>query len=183
MDIKYHIETAWEKCIGNVLPLILLTLVVFAVSFATFGILAPTAFAGYTHSLLQLLRYNRAPRVQDVFSQLRLFIPLFLFSLAVLAAGMIGLALLVVPGIIVVIAVSYICLYMLPLMIDQGLGLIEAVKKSAAMVTGIHLTDHVIVFILFFALTAIGGSSFIGFLLLQPFATMFWLSVYEQTVH
>ena len=56
MDIKYHIETAWKHCIENVVPLIILTLVLAAVSIFSIGILAPVAFAGYTHSLFQLLK-------------------------------------------------------------------------------------------------------------------------------
>ncbi len=57
MDIKYHIETAWKHCIENVVPLIILTLVLAAVSIFSVGILAPVAFAGYTHSLFQLLKH------------------------------------------------------------------------------------------------------------------------------
>jgi len=86
----------------------------------------------------------------------------------------------VVPGIIFTFIVGYTCLYMLPLMVDRKFGLIDAIKKSTAMVTGSHITDHVVVFILFYALMTIGGSSFIGFLALQPFATLFLLSVYEK---
>lgn len=182
MDIKYHVETAWKLGIGNALSLILITLVTAAVSFISIGILAPVAFAGYTHSLLQLLKFNREPKVQDVFSQLGLFLPLFIFGLCVFVITLIGFTILVVPGIVFSLIVGYTCLYMIPVMVDKKFGLLDAVKKSTAMVTGSHITDHIIVFILFFALTAIGGSSIIGFLILQPLATLFLLSVYEKTV-
>jgi uncharacterized membrane protein len=181
MDIKYHVETAWKLCISNALSLILITLVTAAVSIVSIGILAPTAFAGYTHSLLQLMRFNREPKVQDVFSQLGLFLPLFGFTLMIFVVSIIGFTILVVPGIIFTLVVGYTCLYMIPLMVDRKYGVIDAVKKSTAMVTGSHITDHIVVFILFFALMTIGGSSFIGFLVLQPFATLFLLSVYEKS--
>ena len=181
MDIKYHVEAAWKLCLANALSLILITLVAAAVSVVSLGILAPVAFAGYSHSLLQLLRVNREPKVQDVFSELRLFLPLFAFTLIVFIVSLIGFTILVVPGIVFTLIVGYTCLYMIPLMVDKKFGLLDAVKKSAALVTGSHMMDHLIVFILFFALTAIGGSSFIGFILLQPFATLFLLSVYEKT--
>jgi len=180
MDVKYHFETAWKNCIGNIIPLIILTLVVAAVSFISFGILAPVAFAGYTDSLFQLLKTNREPKAQDVFLQIKLFIPLFLFGLVVFIIAIIGFTLLIIPGILFVIIVSYTCLYMIPIMVDTKAGVLDAIKTSISMVTDSHLTDHIIVFIIFSALTALGGSSFIGFLFLQPFATLFLLSVYED---
>lgn len=180
MSIKYHIETAWKHCIGNIVSLIILTLVVAAVSVFSIGILAPVAFAGYTHSLFQLLKHNREPKAQDVFSQLKLFLPLFLFGLAVFIITIIGFTLFVLPGILFTIIIGYTCLYMIPIMVDRQFGLLDAIKKSISMVTSSHLTDHIIVFIIFAALTTVGGSSFIGFLFLQPFATLFLLSVYEE---
>ncbi|MEN8212058.1 MAG: hypothetical protein ABFR31_10080 [Thermodesulfobacteriota bacterium] len=181
MDIKYHIETAWKNCIENVVPLIILTLVLAAVSIFSVGILAPVAFAGYTHSLFQLLKANREPKAQDIFSQLRLFWPLFLFTLAVFIVAVIGFTLFVIPGIIFTVVIGYTCLYVIPIMVDKESGLIDAIQESISMVTSSPVTDHIIVFIIFGALTSIGGSSFIGFLFLQPFATLFLLSVYEQT--
>jgi len=180
MDIKTHVETAWKHCIGNALPLILITLVAAAVSIISFGILAPVAFAGYTHSLLQLQRFNREPKVQDVFSQLGLFLPLFGFSLIVIIISIIGFTLLIIPGVLFSLVIGYTCLYMIPLMVDKKFGVLDAFKKSVSMVTGSHVMDHIVVFVLFFALMALGGSSFIGFLVLQPFATLFLLSVYEK---
>lgn len=178
--MKYHIETAWKYCINNLVSLIILTLVVAAVSIISIGILAPVAFAGYTHSLFQLLKHNREPKAQDVFSQLRLFLPLFIFGLVVFIITVIGFTLFVIPGILFTIMMGYTCLYMIPIMVDKQYGLLDAIKKSISMVTSPHLSDHIIVFIIFSALTAVGGSSFVGFLLLQPFATLFLLSVYEE---
>ncbi|MBU8910435.1 MAG: hypothetical protein KOO65_04120 [Desulfobacterales bacterium] len=180
MNMQYHIETAWKHCISNIVPLIILTLVAAAVSIVSIGILAPVAFAGYTHSLFQLLKHNREPRAQDVFSQLRLFLPLFIFGFIVFIISIIGFTLFVIPGILFTIIMGYTCLYMIPVMVDKQYGLLNAIKKSISMVTRSHISDHIIVFIIFSALTAIGGSSFIGFLFLQPFATLFLLSVYEE---
>ncbi|WP_299981104.1 hypothetical protein [Desulfobacula sp.] len=179
MNMKYHIETAWENCINNIVSLIILTLVAAAVSIVSIGILAPVAFAGYTHSLFQLLKHNREPKAQDIFSQLRLFLPLFIFGLVVFIITVIGFTLFVIPGILFTIIMGYTCLYMIPIMVDKQYGLLDAIKKSISMVTSSHLSDHIIVFIIFAALTTIGGSSFVGFLFLQPFATLFLLSVYE----
>ncbi|MCP4671135.1 MAG: hypothetical protein GY857_07500 [Desulfobacula sp.] len=181
MNIKYHIETAWKYCIDNIMALIIVTLVLAAVSIVSIGILAPVAFAGYIDSLFQLLKNNREPKPQDIFSQLRLFFPLFIFTLAVFIIAIIGFTLFVIPGILFIMVIGYTTLYMIPIMVDKKFGILDAVKKSISIVTSSSIIDHIIVAIIFGALTSIGGSSFIGFLLLQPFATLFLLSVYKQT--
>ncbi len=181
MNIKYHIETAWKYCIDNIIALIILTLVLAAVSIFSIGIMAPVAFAGYTYSLFQLLKNNREPKPQDIFSQLRLFLPLFIFTLAVFIIAIIGFSLFIIPGILFAIVIGYTSLYLIPIMVDVEFGLIDAIKKSISIVTRSPVIDHIIVAIIFGALTSIGYSSFIGFLFLQPFATLFLLSVYEQT--
>ncbi len=180
MDFKYHLEVAWKLTIANIVPLILMTLALFLVSVLTLGILAPVTMAGYVQALLLLVRENREPKVQDIFSQMRLFLPLLLFGIVVFIGAMIGFMLLFLPGILFLLAASFCCLYMLPLMTDRGLGLMDAVKKSFAMVTHGNWVDHILVFILFAGITAVGSSIFIGTLFTQPLATLFLMSIYSQ---
>ena len=90
MDFKMHFERAWKLTFSFIVPLLLLTLVMVGVSFLSLGILAPVTLAGYFHSLLLLVRQGREPRVQDVFSQMRLFWPLLGFSILFLLAASIG---------------------------------------------------------------------------------------------
>jgi hypothetical protein len=180
MDFKYHLEVAWKLTLANIVPLLLMTLATFVVSVITMGILAPVTMAGYVHSILLLVRENREPKVQDIFSQMRLFLPLLLFGIAVFIITMIGLLLLVLPGVVFALAISFCCLYMLPLMTDRELGLMDAVKKSFAMVTGGKLVDHILIFILFVGITAVGSSIFIGTLFTQPLATLFLMSMYSE---
>jgi len=179
MDFKYHLESAWKMTLQYIAPLIFMTLAMIAISIITLGILAPVTMAGYMHSILLLIRERREPKVQDIFSQMRLFLPLFCFGLVVLIITMIGMMLLFLPGVLFLLAVSFCCIYMLPLMTDRNLGLIDAVKESYAMVTKEKLVDQIVVVILFVAISAIGSSVFIGSLFTQPLATIFLLSVYE----
>lgn len=181
MDIKYHLETAWQLCIANIISLVIITLVFGAVSFISLGILAPVAFAGYLHSILFLLRHDKEPSAQDIFSQMSLFLPLLVFSACVFIIALIGTTIFILPGVLFTLIVGYLCLYMVPVMVDKKFGLIDAIKKSIAMVTRTRSIDHIIVFSIFSALTSIGGGSIIGFLFLQPFATIFLLSAYEDT--
>ena len=180
MDFKQHILTAWNLTLGHIVPLILMTLVMLGVSALTLGILAPVTMAGYTQSLLQTIRSGREPTVQDLFTHMNLFLPLLGFSIAVFVVTVIGFTLLVLPGIVLVLAITFCCIYMLPLMTDRKMGLLEAIKESYAMARRGPLADHVVVVVIFVALTMIGGTVFIGMLFTQPLATLFLLCTYEE---
>lgn len=180
MDFKQHILTAWNLTLGHIVPLILMTLVMLGVSSLTLGILAPVTMAGYTQSLLQTIRSGREPKVQDLFTHMNLFLPLLGFGIAVFVVTLIGFTLLVLPGIVLVLAITFCCIYMLPLMTDRKMGLLEAIKESYAMARSGQLADHVVVVVIFVALTMIGGTVFIGVLFTQPLATLFLLSTYEE---
>lgn len=183
MDFKAHFETAWGLTLRYIVPLILMTLVLFVVSGITLGVLAPVTMAGYMHAILRMVREGREPRVQDVFSHMRLFLPLFLLGLVFFVATMIGFALFVLPGFLLLLAIAFGCLYVLPLMTDKGLGVVEAVRESVRMSTGKNTLDQIVVMIVYVGLCAVGGSVFIGWLFTQPFATVFLLSVYEEKIH
>jgi len=182
MDFKRHIETAWSLTLANIVVLILMTLVMVAVGSLSLGILAPVTMAGYTQSLLQLIRNGREPKVQDLFAHMSLFLPLLGFGIAVFVASSIGFMLFFLPGALVVLGITFCCIYMLPLMTDRQMGMVDAVKQSYAMGRQGDLVDHVVVVIIFTAITMIGGTVFIGVLFTQPLATLFLLSTYEEKI-
>jgi hypothetical protein len=134
--------------------------------------------AGYMQSILLLVRNKREPQVADIFSQMRLFLPLLAFGIGVAVVVALGFLLLVLPGLLAALAVSFLCIYMLPLMTDQDLGLVEAIRVSTAMALKGDIADHVVVVVIFMAISGIGSSFFIGALFTQPLATVFLMSVY-----
>jgi hypothetical protein len=180
MDFKRHIETAWKLTISNILPLILMTLVMTLVSGFTLGILGPVTMAGYIQSVLLMLREGREPKIQDLFSQMRLFFPLFGFGVVAFIAILIGFLILFLPGVLIAVAITFCCLYMLPLMTDKGLGIVDAIKESYRLGVKGQILDHVIVVVLYMGIIAIGGSVFIGFLLTCPLANVFLASIYNE---
>jgi hypothetical protein len=182
LNFKGHLETAWKLTLKYIAPLIIMTLVMFVVCFLTLGLLSFVMMAGYMQSILLMLRDGREPRVQDLFSHMKLFFPLLGFAVVFFILALIGFSLFFLPGVAVVLAVSYCCLFMLPLMTDKNLGLIDAVKASYSMVMRESMTDMIGVFLIFVGLLAAGSSIFIGFLFTQPFASVFLLSVYEEKV-
>ena len=180
MDFKHHLEFAWKLTLQYIASLIFMTLAMIVISVITLGILGPVVMAGYMHSILLLIREGREPKVQDIFSHMRLFFPLLLFGIIVFIITLIGIMLLFLPVVLFVLAISFCCIYMLPLMTDRDLGIIDAIKESFSMVTKERLVDHVVVFILFVGISAIGSSVFIGSLFTQPLATIFLMSVYDS---
>jgi len=180
MDFKKHIVRAWELTLKFIVSLVLMTLVMSVVAAITLGILAPTMMAGYMQSILSMVREGREPRIQDLFSEMRLFLPLLAFGIVVLIGVIIGFTLLVIPGFLVIIVVSFCCLYMLPLMTDKKLGLVEAIKQSYNMAVRDNIPEHIVVVILFLVISGIGSSFLVGFLFTQPLATTFLLSVYDE---
>ncbi|KPJ97669.1 MAG: hypothetical protein AMK71_12920 [Nitrospira bacterium SG8_35_4] len=182
LSFKDHLEKSWKLTIKYIAPLIIMTLVMFLACFLTLGVLSFVMMAGYFQSILQMLREGREPQLKDLFSYMRLFFPLLGFTVVVFIAALIGFSLFFLPGLAVVLAVSYCCLFMLPLMTDKNLGLMKAIKASYSMVMEANMTDMVAVYLIFIGLMAIGSSVFIGFLLTQPFASVFLLSVYEEKI-
>lgn len=180
MDFKGLLEKTWTIFTEFLPAMLIITLGLISISIVTLGILAPVATAGYMQSLLLAARDKRKPEIGDLFSQMRLFLPLLGFGILVFIALMVGFAMLVLPGIIMVLALAFFCLYMLPLMTDRKMGLIDAIKESGRLALEEPITEHFVVVALFIGITAIGQSFVIGTLFSQPFATLFILLVYEM---
>jgi hypothetical protein len=81
MDFKKLVVSSWQSTLNFIGPLLLVTLVQLILIIVSFGILAPVTTAGYVHSLMRAIQEERKPQVGDLFSQMRLFLPLFIFSL------------------------------------------------------------------------------------------------------
>jgi hypothetical protein len=182
MDFKKHFETGWQNTLQFVGPVLLLTFVQFVVIIISFGILAPVTTAGYIRSLLLAMREGRTPDVKDLFSEMSLFLPLFAFSIVAVIVIGIGFMFLIIPGFLVSIFVIFACLYLVPLMVDPRLGVIDALKKSWEMAIREPVADQAIITIIYIAIMSIGCSIPFAVLIAQPLATFIVLSVYQERV-
>ena len=180
MDFKEHLKTAWENTLLYIVPVILLTLVQMVLITISFGILAPVTTAGYVQSILLALREGREPKIGDLFSEMRLFFPLLAFGILSLLAAFLGFLLLILPGILVVAFLVFATIYMMPLMTDRNLGLLEAIKESWNMAVRKPLGDQIIFMVLYLVIISVGSSIAVALLLAQPLATFFLVSVYEE---
>ncbi len=180
MDFKYHLETAWNTTLKHIAMLLIMTLIMLIVSGLTLGILTPVVFAGYIRAIIQMMRDGREPRIEDLFSQMKLFLPLLAFSIVTIIATLVGFSLFILPGLAIVVALTFGCLYMLPLMVDRRMDLINAIKTSWDMAFRESVADHFVVVILYIGLVSIGTSVFVGILFTLPFATVFLVSAYLE---
>ncbi len=182
MDFKKLIVQSWNHTLNFIGPVLLMTLVQLIVILVSLGILAPVTTAGYVQSLLLAVREGRQPQVGDLFSEMRLFLPLFLFFLLVTAVALIGFTLLVLPGFVVIGFVAFAAFYLLPLMTDQKLGLFDALKMSWDQAVKPPLSDHLVVAILYVLIMSLGSSLPFAFLLTQPMATFLMVGAYQTRV-
>ena len=180
MDFKHHLENGWNNTLQFIVPVILLTLVQLIVIMFSFGILAPVTTAGYMQSLLLALREGREPKIGDLFSEMRLFLPLFVFGLLAFFVTLLGFVMVILPGIAIAGFIVFATIYMMPLMSDKNMGLMDAIKESWSMATRSPVSDQFILVVLYMVIVALGGSIAIAILFTQPLATFFILSVYEE---
>ncbi|AGF77697.1 hypothetical protein UWK_01129 [Desulfocapsa sulfexigens DSM 10523] len=180
MDFKKHLTTAWESTLQFIVPVILLTLVQLIVVTLSLGILAPVTTAGYIQSLLQALRDGREPQIGDLFSEMRLFLPLFAFGVLAVFATFFGFLLLILPGLLVLAFLVFATIYMIPLMTDRKMGLFEAIKESWNMAVRKPIADQVVLMLLYLLIMSVGGSIPLAVLFAQPLATFLMLAVYDE---
>jgi len=180
MDFKEHLKTAWESTLQYIVPVILLTLVQLLVITFSLGILAPVTTAGYTQSLILALREGREPKIGDLFSEMRLFLPLLGFGILAALLSFLGFLLLILPGFLVITFLVFATIYMMPLMTDKEMGLFDAIKESWNMAVRKPLSDQVILMVLYMLIISVGGSIPLALVFAQPLATFFMISVYEE---
>lgn len=182
MNFKDLVVTSWQNTLDYIGPLLLITLVQLVVIVISLGILAPVTTAGYFHALLRVVREDRKPEVGDLFSQMRLFLPLFFLSILVGVAFFIGFTLLILPGFAVLAFVAFAAFYLLPFMVDQQLGLFDALKASWDAALKEPVTDHIIVVIIYVAIMSLGSSLWFAFLITTPVATFIMIEAYRERV-
>lgn len=180
MNFKDLVVHSWQNTLNHIGPLLLITLVQLVLIIVSLGILAPVTTAGYLHSLLLVVREDRKPEVGDLFSQMRLFLPLFIFSLLVALVAFVGFILLVLPGFAVLAFIAFSAFYLLPYMVDQKLGLFDGLKASWDTALKEPVSDHIIVVIIYVAIMSLGSSLWFAFLITTPVATFIMIEAYQE---
>jgi len=152
---------------------------------ASFFVLGGFLTAGMWLLCLRALRGGQ-PRLSELFSgPAERFVPLTVCFFLVSVIQLLGLAALVVPGVIL----SSLLAYSLPLVVERGLTAKEAMKESWRRVraggVGPHFVLSLLTLLLAFLVGAAGVIPFGGVLLgaaLVPLATGAWASAYRQVI-
>lgn len=182
MNFKDLVVRSWQNTLDYIGPLLLITLVQLVLIIISLGILAPVTTAGYLNSLLRVIREDRKPEVGDLFSEMRLFLPLFILSLLIAVVAFVGFTLLILPGFAVLAFISFAAFYLLPYMVDQQLGLFDALKASWNTALEEPVSDHIIVVIIYVAIMSLGSSLWFAFLITTPVATFIMIEAYRERV-
>ncbi len=182
MDFKDLIVKSWQNTLNHIGPLLLITLVQGVLIFVSFTILTPVTTAGYVNSLMQVVRDDRKPEVGDLFSQMHLFFPLLLFWFLIAVVAIIGFLLLLLPGLAVLAFIAFAAFYLLPYMVDQKLGLFDALKASWQAALKEPVSEHIVVVIIYVAIMSLGSSLWFAFLITQPMATFIMIEAYNKRV-
>jgi hypothetical protein len=125
MDVQGHVVRAFQAIRDEPLILILGGLLVGFLSGITLCLLAGPLFGPYVLMLIRYLRDGTRPQFNDLFSGLERFGALFPFFFLILLV-MAGFLFFFIPGMIFLTW----WIYALPLMVDQGMPLGEAMRAS-----------------------------------------------------
>ncbi len=176
MDIGKILRNGWELFIRDIGPLIIGTLIAILLSVLSLFILAGPLFGGLYLMVVRRVREGRPAEFGDVFACFDRFSTLFLAWWGAGLLILLGLVLLVVPGLLLMT----IWVYLMPLIVDKGLSVGEAMSRSKEMVMkgglGIHFAALLVVGILTAVAVSITGG--VGDLLTVPFSIAFVVAMY-----
>ena len=176
MDIGRILRNGWELFIRDIGPLIIGGLIAMILSVLSLFILAGPLFGGLYLMIVRRVREGRPAEFGDVFACFDRFGTLFLAFWGAGLLILLGLALLIVPGVYLIV----IWVYLLPLIVDKRIGVSEAMSRSKEMVMKggfwMHFAALLVVCILTGVASSVTGG--VGNLLTVPFTIAFVVAMY-----
>jgi hypothetical protein len=176
MDIGKILKNGWELFVRDIGPLIVGALIAGVLSVLSLLILAGPLFGGLYLMIVRRIREGRPAEFGDVFACFDRFGTLFLAFWGGGLLILLGLALLVVPGLLLIT----IWVYMFPLVVDKGLSVGEAMSRSKEMVMKGGFWMHFAALLVVCVLTIVASivTSGVGNLLTVPFFIAFVVAMY-----
>ncbi len=164
MDIVKAFTDAWKIFVANFVTLLLATLAVMIIGTITLGLLYIPLMVGLQMMFVKAKR-GGAIQLNDVFAPVKRFFALFFGSLWIALLVIVGLILLVIPGL------CWMSWWMFALLFifDKNLGIGEAMRASKDVVRKNNLWLHLFLLVLACVVSQIGFRIFgIGALLTMP---------------
>jgi hypothetical protein len=172
MDFESLLKAAFNQFVKRIVKLILFSLVGGLLCLTI--VLIPTVLAGLTRGLLRYVRDGIEPEFDELWrfdDYLQILLLLVLGGIAI----SIGMALLIVPG--VVLTVWW--MYALSFIVDRKMTFTQAMGASRQLVTSSGFWNHFVVLLIMTVLNSLGGGmAGLGMLLTAPFALLLSTNVY-----
>lgn len=152
LDIGLTLRQAWRLFVKDLGPLLIAGLITVALSVLTVGVLAGPLTAGLYAMVMARVREGRQPDIVDVFDQFDRFWA-YLGATIVLVV-LIGLAFITIIGGFIL---ATLWLYVIPLMVDRGMGIGEALKTSKDMVLANGFWDHLALVLIMMVIASVAN--------------------------
>ena len=172
MDFNRLFKTTFDQFVKGIVKLILFTLVgcLLCLTIA----LIPTVMGGLTRGMLRYVREGIEPEFDELwrfddFLQILLLVVLGGIAIAI------GLALLVIPGLVLMVWWMYALFFI----VDRQMSFTEAMGASKRLVTESGFWNHLVVLLVMAVLNSLGsGLAGLGTLLTAPFGLVLVTNAY-----
>jgi uncharacterized membrane protein len=172
--VQDSLSEAWEAFKKDAVLYILAGLLATAVTIVSLGLLFAPLTVGQI-AIVRKRRRNEVAGVGDVFSGFSSFGASFVAGILVFIGVMIGMFLLVLPGLVF----AFFCAFTFHGIAYKNLGAIDAIKASFGLVKSQFMALFVLMLIAI-ALNFVGGLVWVGGLLTGPFTMVMLTIAYEK---
>lgn len=172
MDFENLLKTTFDQFVKRIVKLILFSLVGGLLCLTI--VLIPTVAAGLTRGMVRYVRDGIEPELDELWR-----FDGYLQTLLLLVIGgvgiSIGLALLIVPGVVLMVW----WLYALFFVVDRKMTFVQAMGASRELVTRSGFWNHFVVLLIMIVLNSVGGGmAGLGMLLTAPFGLLLATNVF-----
>ncbi len=173
--ISTTLSRSWDLFKEDFVLYLLATLLVGLVGAVSLGILAAPLGVGLVMVIRRKIAGDASVSVGDVFQGLSKLVPSLLAAIGIFIATLIGMVLLVLPGLFVVFVTGYT----FHVMAYEDAGMVESIKRSVR-VTLDNALFALIILVISGVINAIGGAVAIGVLITAPFTAVMLTVAYEE---
>jgi len=167
--VKTCVKKSWKILCKEPLLLMGAALLGAFITAITFGILGMVIYTGLAAMVIKLEKGPK-PGVKDIFQYMNKVLFLLVLAIIMGVSVMIGIALLVVPGLII----AALWMYAPLAMAFDDMDIVESLKYSAAMVNANGLLEHIVIVLIISVVNMLGAQlAGIGFLVTFPLTSGF----------
>ena len=172
MDFNRLFKATFDQFVKGIVKLILFTLVGCLLCFTI--VLIPTVMGGLTRGVLRYVREGIEPEFDELWRFDDYFQILLLLILGGIAIA-IGLALLIVPGVVLMVWWMYALFFI----VDRKMTFSQAMGASKRLVTESGFWNHLVVLLVMAVLNSLGsGLAGLGTLFTAPFGLVLLANAY-----